>query len=75
MGNGNYHSRDGSLTGGLVLIGIGTLFLLKKLGFIPGFDFSDLWPIILIIVGLAMIAGHFRRTNGRTPTPPPPESP
>jgi hypothetical protein len=75
MGYGNDHSRDGSLTGGLILVGIGTLFLLKKLGIFPGLDIGDLWPLILIIVGLALIVGYFRRINGRTPTPPtPPES-
>jgi hypothetical protein len=43
----------GSLYGGIVLIVIGTLFLLDN--FLPGFGFEDFWPIVLIAVGGGML--------------------
>lgn len=44
--------KDGIL-GGVVLIVLGLLFLARNL--IPGFDFSDYWPVILIAIGAALI--------------------
>ncbi|MNB76049.1 hypothetical protein D3C75_227070 [compost metagenome] len=41
--------------GGLILIGIGVLFLLRQLGYVSydiGDLFSDFWPVILIILGI-----------------------
>lgn len=46
--------RTGGLIGGLVLITLGCLFLLDK--FIPNIDFSDLWPILLVVIGAVIIA-------------------
>jgi phage shock protein PspC (stress-responsive transcriptional regulator) len=48
--------RRGGLIGGLVLIVIGGLFLLQQ--FVPGVDIGRFWPLILIVIGLAII---FRR--------------
>lgn len=45
-------SRDRSLIGGAVLIILGVLFLLERYFDI---DFGDLWPFILIAVGLWLI--------------------
>ncbi|NVN94624.1 MAG: PspC domain-containing protein [Bacteroidetes bacterium] len=46
----NYH---GNLTGGLILITLGILFLIAR--FVPNIDFGDLWPVILIIVGITIL--------------------
>ena len=42
-----------NITGGLVLIAIGTLFLLNNL--LPDFHFGDYWPVILIAVGAGLL--------------------
>ena len=49
----------GMLVGGLIVTGIGVFFLLSQLEIIP--DVGDMWPIIPIIVGVALIAGSFRK--------------
>ena len=43
----------GMMIFGLVALGIGILFLLRNLGYIPGF--KVLWPLFPIIVGIALI--------------------
>jgi phage shock protein PspC (stress-responsive transcriptional regulator) len=47
------HRRKGSLTGGLVLITIGALFMAAEL--IPQVNFWDLWPVILIVAGVGLL--------------------
>ena len=47
---------------GLVFIGIGTLFLLNNLGIIV-FWFDDLWPILIILLGISIIRGSFFKTG------------
>lgn len=44
---------EGSLIGGTLLIFIGVIFLADR--FIPNIDFGDLWPIILIALGILLI--------------------
>ena len=46
-----------SRTGALILIIVGTLFLLSNLGWIPqlGPLLREWWPLILIIVGILML--------------------
>lgn len=44
--------------GGLILLGLGGLFLINN--FLPRFNFGRLWPLILIIVGLAILAGSLK---------------
>lgn len=48
-------NNNSRIMGGLVLIVIGTLFLLEN--FFPGFhlNFSRLWPLILVAIGLGLI--------------------
>ena len=43
------------LTGGIMVLGIGLLFLLINLGVLP--DLGRTWPLFLIIVGGALIVG------------------
>jgi phage shock protein PspC (stress-responsive transcriptional regulator) len=42
-----------SLWGGIILISLGTLFLLDN--YVPRFSFSDYWPLILIGVGVGLL--------------------
>jgi len=42
-----------NLIGGIVLITLGILFLLGKL--LPDFSFSDYWPVLLIVLGGALL--------------------
>ena len=43
----------GSLVGALVLITLGVLFLADE--FIPSISFGDLWPVILIVIGVGLL--------------------
>ncbi len=50
---------------GLVLIVIGAIFLLESLG-ITTYGFRELWPLVLIAIGILIIyqrARHWRRTR------------
>ncbi|MEI6455888.1 MAG: PspC domain-containing protein [bacterium] len=53
--------KKGSLIGGLVLITLGTLFLIDE--FLPNIDFGDLWPVILIVIGAGILINAFTRKN------------
>lgn len=44
-----------NLWGGAILIIIGLYFLLRNLGFLGGLDFSLVWPVILIVIGLFLL--------------------
>jgi phage shock protein PspC (stress-responsive transcriptional regulator) len=50
-------SKNGNLIGGTILILIGTFFLLEN--YWPWLDFSDLWPIALVIAGLAIVKMNY----------------
>lgn len=73
--------RHGKLTGGIILIGIGLVFLLSNWGIIP--DFSESWPIVIIAIGFALILGARRKGEqekkaseqkpGEAPPPPKPK--
>jgi len=53
----------GMMIGGLIVLGVGLLFLLRNLNLIP--DFDIVWPIFPIIVGLALIIAALAK--GRKP--------
>jgi phage shock protein C len=57
------HKDRGNLIGGLVLITLGALFLADE--FIPHVNFSDLWPLILVAIGIGLLINNFsgRRNN------------
>lgn len=40
---------------GLTLVVFGLLFLLSNYGFIPAVEWGKIWPIVLIILGLALL--------------------
>ncbi|UCD93811.1 MAG: hypothetical protein JSU69_08555 [Candidatus Zixiibacteriota bacterium] len=54
-----YGDRSGHLVGGTILIGVGLLFLLINLDVFPGLE--DLWPVFIIIVGVALIIGSLAK--------------
>ena len=68
----NIHSAS-QVTSGLILGGIGTIFLLKNLGYIYGDIWAYFWPGILIAVGLSILVKHLEgRGQDWSPGPPPP---
>lgn len=52
--------RD-NLTGGIILISIGVLFLIDNL--VPGINFGDLWPIFLIIAGVIILVNNVKHSK------------
>lgn len=61
---GNSASRGG--LGAIILIVIGTIFLLNNFGYLSWAVWNYLlksWPVLLIIVGLQMLAGRSRAMN------------
>jgi peptidoglycan/LPS O-acetylase OafA/YrhL len=55
-GNAVTPSVRGSIIGGLVLVALTVIFLL-------GIDFGKLWPVILIVLGLAALVGGWWRPS------------
>ena len=53
------HKRNLTLIGGLILICLGLLFLASN--FFPWFGFVRLWPFILVILGVVILAGGFQK--------------
>ena len=53
--------NNGNLVGGLVLITLGMIFLADR--FIKNIDFGDLWPVLLIIIGIAILVGGFGKSK------------
>ena len=53
------HRNRGNLIGAMVLITLGALFLADE--FIPHINFGDLWPIILIVIGIGLLINSFGR--------------
>ncbi len=51
-------SHNAQVIGGIILIGLGVIFLMNSL--IPRFNFADFWPLILIIVGVAILRPAFK---------------
>lgn len=53
--------NDGNLWAGLILITLGGIFLIDR--FVPRIDFGDLWPLILIVVGVILITKSIQQTR------------
>ncbi len=51
----------GSWIAGVILIAIGTLCLLDD--FLPKFDWSTIWPVLLIVLGLLLIVPFKNRKS------------
>lgn len=52
-------SSSGRLIFGIVLIAIGLLFMVERYFFI--FDFSDIFPIVLIIIGASLLINSLKK--------------
>lgn len=53
------HKQNGSLWAGIILISLGLIFLIDR--FLPRIDFGDLWPLILVVIGILLIYESHRR--------------
>ena len=55
---------------GVLLVGLGSFFLLRKLDVIA-WRFWDVWPLLLVLIGVTLIAQTLiERRQGRDATPP-----
>jgi hypothetical protein len=52
------------LMGPIVLITLGVLFLAGRLNI--GYSFGQLWPVLLIVIGVVKLLGAFASTEGHT---------
>jgi hypothetical protein len=70
----NTHSAS-SVTSGLIIGGVGTIFLLRNLGYIYGNIWEYIWPGVLIAVGLLILVRHLEWrdpvSNANLPPPAP----
>ena len=48
---------NGNLLAGVILITIGVIFLIHR--FIDWLDFGQLWPILLVVAGIVLLANAF----------------
>ena len=62
--------RRGMLTGGLITLGVGVVFLLNSLGILRGM--GQMWPLFPIVVGIALIIGSFFKGKKSDDYGPPP---
>ena len=63
--------RQRSIVGPLILIVIGTLFLLRNFGYtIPLMhNFVRFWPVLLVVIGLVRLAEYFAARSAGRPVP------
>lgn len=62
--------NNGKLIAGLILILIGSIFLFRQLDILPyWFSFRNLWPLALILPGIAILLGGFESRRVYEPTP------
>lgn len=54
-------ARQGRIIAGGVLILLGTLFLAEE--FLPSFDFSKFWPLLLIGIGVLLLLNSKSKSN------------
>ncbi len=56
----HYDERRGAIVGGLILVLLGLAFLAQEL--VPDLDIGRFWPVILVVIGAALILSSFRRS-------------
>ncbi|MDA3904588.1 MAG: PspC domain-containing protein [Bacteroidales bacterium] len=54
-------TNNGSIIGGAILIMIGLFFLMDN--FLPWIHFADLWPVALVIAGLAIVKMNYSKNK------------
>jgi len=55
------HRSSGTVIVGTILVIIGSFFLLDEFDIIPDWDFSRLWPVSFILVGLAVMMANRKK--------------
>lgn len=56
------YRRDGAMTSNVIgALVIGLVLAVLGITFLAGFDWGRLWPIILIVLGIGVLAGGYRR--------------
>lgn len=55
------HCRVHSLMGPLMIVTLGVLFMIAQFS---RFSFGDLWPILLIVAGIILVAQHLASKQG-----------
>jgi hypothetical protein len=58
----------GKLVAGVVLVAVGSVFLLDRLNLVQGFGFGELWPLIVIAVGINQVLRPARPDGSREGT-------
>lgn len=61
MQEARVYKYRGSMIGGMILLTLGVLFLVDEL--VPYLDFGKLWPVILIVIGIILIANTISRNK------------
>ncbi|PIO06317.1 hypothetical protein COT29_01555, partial [Candidatus Micrarchaeota archaeon CG08_land_8_20_14_0_20_59_11] len=47
---------NGMLIAGIIVLGIGLVFLATNFGWLGGWDWKKTWPVFLVIVGIGLLA-------------------
>ena len=55
---GRRRDPQNGLTAGVVMITVGAIFLVEQAHLVDGWHFNRLWPLILIVTGLANLFGR-----------------
>ena len=55
--NIQHNKNQGNLIAGLIMISIGVIFLIDR--FVPRINFGDLWPLVLVVAGFALIRASY----------------
>jgi putative Mn2+ efflux pump MntP len=71
MGSQNMEQRKEKFIGGIILLGLGLLFLLSNLDIIPGL--GKTWPLILIVIGIALLVTPGKKCEKKKEEQIPPE--
>ena len=53
--------------GGLILLALGVIFQVDRLDFFPWWNMHQLWPVILIVIGAAMLIARLNRGSFGAP--------
>lgn len=61
-------SSNTSMIFGVIMVALGTLFLIDELDFIPDWDFDKLWPAVIVAAGAALIFAGQRKQPWENPT-------
>lgn len=66
VGVGMMLSRPRHVTGGLIVVGIGAVFLARNVGWLPGNWFSYAWPLAIVAIGILILLPRMPRRSVQT---------